>query len=862
MPLDAANLVKWFQERPFWIQEAARRLLTKGNLAEQDLKELTAVCQQQAAEPKTTQKSVALPESAFAQKAAGVTLRLNGISEVKGIEALNPRSPLTFNREPITIVYGGTGVGKSGYIRILNNICGSKNRRKLLGNVFLGNAVQSCKVSYALNGTVKEIVWQPSDGLQAELAALEIYDSECGQVYVNAENEVTFEPWLLGVFQRLVEACTAVDGILQIEIAALPSKTPAIPVEFAAYPAAIWYEQLNAQTSAVDVTQWCDWSPALKEELENLHARLLEKNPTEQAKQLRTRKIALEKFSAELAAIRDGLTDAVVTTLMNAKASATAKRKVATEDAKKVFDEAPLDGVGLESWKLLWEQARAYSEQVAYLEKEFPFTGDDARCVLCQQSLGADAKLRLISFEKFVKGELESQAKKAEDEVIALLQKLSKIPTVEDFTTRFATLGLDDEKLTQKLHQFRTGAQARHDALPAATSPELVPSAPNAESIDELTTMSAALEIKAKAFDEDAKKTDKTELKKKARELEARNWISEQKAAIENEIARLKKIAALEAARKLTNTTKLSTKKSDLAQALVSDAFIHRFEAELKALSASRIQVELVRTRTVKGHVYHQIRLKNAKITAATSDVLSDGERRVVSLAAFAADVEGNEAKTPIVYDDPITSLDQDFEESTVARLVTLAKQRQVIVFTHRLCMLTLLEEAAKAANIETRVVALSREPWGTGEPGETPFSTRKPERVINGLNDRLTRARKIFIDSGKTEYDLLAKGLCSDVRILVERMVEDTLLNEVVRRFRRAVHTQNKIGGLAKIKPEDCQMIDELMTKYSRYEHSQPDEAPIPLPEPDEIAADLTRLQVWLREFSERKIPQSLPAK
>jgi hypothetical protein len=403
MPLDTANLVKWFQERPFWIQEAARRLLTKENLVEQDLSELAAICRQQGAQPTTTPKPAALPQSAFAQKASGVALRLNGISEVKGIEALNPRSPLTFNHEPLTIVYGGTGVGKSGYIRILNNVCGSKNRRKLLGNVFKGNAAQSCKISYALNGTAKEIVWQPSDGLQAELAVLEIYDSECGQVYVNAENEVTFEPWLLGVFQRLVEACTAVDGILQTEIAALPSNKPVIPVEFAASPAAIWYAQLNAQTS---------------------------------------------------------------------------------------------------------------------------------------------------------------------------------------------------------------------------------------------------------------------------------------------------------------------------------------------------------------------------------------------------------------------------------------------------------------------------REPWGTGEPGETPFSTRKPERVINGLNDRLTRARKIFIDSGKEEYDLLVKGICSDVRILVERMVEDTLLNEVVRRFRRAVHTQNKIGWLAKIKPEDCQMIDELMTKYSRYEHSQPNEAPVPLPEPDDVATDLTRLQAWLKEFSERKIPQPLPTK
>ena len=328
--------------------------------------------------------------------------------------------------------------------------------------------------------------------------------------------------------------------------------------------------------------------------------------------------------------------------------------------------------------------------------------------------------------------------------------------------------------------------------------------------------------------------------------------------SVEDEIARLKKIAALEAARKLTNTTALSKKKAELAQALVSDAFIQRFNSELKAMSAARIQVELVQSRTDKGHVFHEIRLKNAKLVVPTSDVLSEGERRVVSLAAFVADVEGIDANTPIVFDDPITSLDQDFEESVVARLVALAKKRQVIAFTHRLSMLTHLEDAAKLAGIATRTVALNREPWGTGEPGETPFAARKPDKVINGLlNERLARARKVLTDNGKAEYDLHAKAICSDVRILVERLVEDTLLNEVVRRFRRAVHTQNRIGGLAKIKPEDCQMIDELMTKYSRYEHSQPNEATVPLPEPDDIAADLTRLQVWLKEFSERKIPQ-----
>ena len=56
-----------------------------------------------------------------------------------------------------------------------------------------------------------------------------------------------------------------------------------------------------------------------------------------------------------------------------------------------------------------------------------------------------------------------------------------------------------------------------------------------------------------------------------------------------------------------------------------------------------------------------------------------------MSIAAFLADVEAETASTPCVFDDPISSLDQDYEELTAARLVELCKVRQVIVFTHRL---------------------------------------------------------------------------------------------------------------------------------------------------------------------------------
>jgi ABC-type transport system involved in cytochrome bd biosynthesis fused ATPase/permease subunit len=82
-----------------------------------------------------------------------------------------------------------------------------------------------------------------------------------------------------------------------------------------------------------------------------------------------------------------------------------------------------------------------------------------------------------------------------------------------------------------------------------------------------------------------------------------------------------------------------------------------------------------------------------------TSDILSEGEFRIVSLAAFLADTEGRGAKTPFIFDDPISSLDQVYEEATAQRLVMLSKTRQVIVFTHRLSLLGLLDKVRRKGN-------------------------------------------------------------------------------------------------------------------------------------------------------------------
>jgi hypothetical protein len=153
-------------------------------------------------------------------------------------------------------------------------------------------------------------------------------------------------------------------------------------------------------------------------------------------------------------------------------------------------------------------------------------------------------------------------------------------------------------------------------------------------------------------------------------------------------------------------------------------------------------------------------------------------------------------------------------------------------------------------------VVSLQRESWGAGEPGEPPLPTQKPTKALNSLiGARFPRLKKVWQDEGNDAYQIQAKAICGDIRITLERLIEFELLADVVQRFRRPINTIGKIEKLARINSADCRLFDELMTKYSRYEHAQPDEAPVPLPEPDELETDLKNLKTWLDEFDSRVV-------
>ncbi|MGB4544733.1 MAG: AAA family ATPase, partial [Smithellaceae bacterium] len=497
-----------------------------------------------------------------------------------------------------------------------------------------------------------------------------------------------------------------------------------------------------------------------------------------------------------------------------------------------------------------------YSVSAAYQEAEYPNVAVDSRCVLCHQTLTQEAKERLVSFDNFVKGAIQKAASDAAKEYETASQTIEELPTLETLKTRIDAAGIPQDEVASQVTDFFVQLQARKDQLPGIDSEEDIP-APllSPKWIEEANALSKTLGELATKYDEDAKSDNREEIKKKLNSLQARKWLSEHRAAIDEEVIRLKLLNQIQEAKKSTNTKALSQKKGELAEALITDAFVQRFNAELKALGASQVKVELVKSKVAKGRVLHKLQLRGASQNGL-ADVLSEGESRIVSIAAFLADVTGRTYPAPFVFDDPISSLDQNYEEAVVQRLCAIASERQVLIFTHRLSLLALVQDYAKKVSIKPEIVCIRKEPWGTGEPGNTPLQAQKPLQALNTLiNSELPKAKKLFNESGFDAYRSEAKAICSEFRILLERMVEYELMSDVIQRYRRAINTVGKISNLAKISEADCKYFDDLMTKYSRYEHSQPAEAPVTLPEPDELETDFIGLKQWQTEFKGRPI-------
>jgi energy-coupling factor transporter ATP-binding protein EcfA2 len=850
----------WLNSQHQWLQEAAYRILSKGKIDDVDIPDLVALIKApQLKEGTVNPKDRVYPD--FGSGSASSTLlRLLSIGEVVGIETLEPKHPLTFGKGNLTVVYGNNGSGKSGYIRILKKACGKAGAAGLKPNVYKASPdKQHCTISFSIDGAEKTTPWVANSAPIPALSAVDIFDTSSGRVYIEGESEVAYKPAELALFSDIVGMCNKVDAALAGELANLITSLPEMPSKYHTTKASKQYAALSSTITHEKLSVLYPWKPEDEKTLK-LHAEKLKiANPIAEANKRRSVKVQIDGLNSKLQGALSSITCTTCQQLRDLVRAARAARQAATEGAKVVAPSSKLEGVASATWRTLWEAAREYSTSAAYPGQPHPYVEDGALCVLCHQELNTDAKRRLIDFENFISGRLESAATTAEDLATKMLDSLPKKPDEDIIRTQCQAAELPVDSIARLISIWAEIANAA-DSLRADPFNENIKyfNASECPLVAELSGLSKAAETDALSFDGHDTGFDRKQVEDEVLELEAKQWTSQQVNAITAEIKRLKKRDALKEWRRATETTGISKRASKLSETLITENYVARFNNELEKLGAKHISVELIKTGATHGQVKHRIQLRGSRLGASPGEILSEGESRIVSLAAFLADVTGKPTNAPFLFDDPISSLDHEYEWAVATRLTALASARQVIVFTHRLSLYGGLEDAARKAGETWKKEHLKQqciEAFGGshGHPVEDTIWTGSTKKANNILIAKLGQAKGFWDAGDSSNYRTIAQSICSDFRKLLERTIEEDLLSKVVLRHRRSVTTENRIKLLAKISLDDCAYFDDLMTKYSCYEHSQSKETPISLPDEPSLRGDVEGLNEWRSTFTSR---------
>lgn len=852
----------WINERPKWLQSAACLLIDSKRMPSDDeITELANLCIKEASGVKEGYSKIA--SGALAQAAQRPELRINNILGVSGVNALKNGAYLSFGNTNLAVVYGANGSGKTGFSRLLKQACGSRAKDELLGNVFSNeSSPATADIELSVNGKTHTVTWTLNEGALPPLRHIHVFDTNAALMYMG-ENEATYEPSRMRFNSSLIAICDRVSVYLNQEKKTLTSKFPGIPLALITTSPIQWLNMLHANTKLDVIEQKCQFSKGLDDERIATETALAQKDVQGRLKVIAQDRLAFQRVKKGIENLKFALNDEAIKAVITARSDAYKKRKIANEEAKKVFANVALDGVGQSAWMALWKHAKEFSEKHAYPNIDFPSTGDDSRCVLCQQALTFDGKKRMDHFQKYVQGGLESDAKTAESLRDDLTKRMLSLPVEHDWLVHMNQLKVPEDIAKQYL----TSLTLRREAVDIADSILKIPLF-DWDPLDKACrNISSALDLEEKTLNKLQQDGQRQKLGIRLKELQAAQWLNQNKSALLEERLRLKSISTFDSAIRLTSTNALTKKSNELAKDELDAGYQKRFAEELRKLGGTRLPVKPESKKQGKGKITFGLTLQGNSSAVPAEKILSEGETRIVALAAFLADITGSGQKSPFIFDDPISSLDQGFEEKVVDRLVDLAVDRQVIIFTHRLSLLSLVEStttklkdhAGKSglkAPVSVTVQTLRKLGKSAGIVAKLSLRDSKPVKALARIkNEFLPQLRKHSDNSDVDTFEREAWQVFSEFRILVEKCIESVLLNEVLIRFRRDIQTKGRLSKLTKIVQSDCDFIDDLMTRYSVFEHSQSDELPAASPDLEQIEQDVDALSLWISNFDKRII-------
>lgn len=853
------EILNWSAAAPAWQQDAARRLFQNRILSVKDDADLYAIAKAardipdpQGRTASTLTAAMIAPTSAMAPP-----VQMLEISQLRHVNALSDQTTLKLAPLGLTAIYGDNGSGKSGYARVLKKACRARDSsEEVLTNANLppGQAgIPAATFTLSVGDANTVVQWTDGTVPPLELGSFAVFDTRCARHYIDEQGAASNAPYGMDILRGTSDACARLKVLLETEKStSVPNLSSFQHLASRPGPVGALLSKLSAATTEASVLKLATLSVAEEEERELLRKTVNEPNPKDKAQQLRLRSGRLSGLATRLAAVCAAIGDVASTELRHLVDQSNVAKQAAELAAKGfVWGPEMLPGTGGEIWLDLFEAARKFAVE-AYPSKTFPQIGPDAPCPLCQQPIGSAAN-KLVLFDAFIQGEAEKLARGRKE--IATTAYKTLIGVSLDFgldATAQAELGSLDGALAARLDAMGPALLQRRDMIKAVCGDG------NWAAVVALPPdCTAALQALVKAADDEAGALDKLVDEKsaaatKARfsELEDRTGLAQVQQSVREAIAKMTLASRLKSCELDLRTNAITAKVTELNEKVITEALEKALNVEFKALGVDTLKVVLQQS-GVKGKTLYRLALQKPG-QSKPGLILSEGEQRAIAIASFLADLNLSNNTAGIIFDDPVSSLDHIRRWYVVSRLVAEAKKRQVVILTHDLYFLYLLQQECEKYSVPCKVQSLHRvaDSYGVAQDG-IPFGgagTKERVKLLRVAKDEAMRLKKAGDYVGA---ERLVLNIYVDLRKAWERGVEEVLFHNVVVRFTEGVSTMRL--SAVEVTDDDVKVVDDAMTRCSKFAHDGAASANVPAPSPEDLQADIEVLEDWRKETEER---------
>jgi ABC-type proline/glycine betaine transport system ATPase subunit len=299
-----------------------------------------------------------------------------------------------------------------------------------------------------------------------------------------------------------------------------------------------------------------------------------------------------------------------------------------------------------------------------------------------------------------------------------------------------------------------------------------------------------------------------------------------------------------------TNTRAITDKVGELTKKYVTEEARDRFTRETDRLGLERVTFKATRPRQGVG-LLHKADFLNARAGTRLGDVLSEGEQTALGFAGFLTEVHFDTSKSALVFDDPVSSLDHMRREAVAKRIIDLAGERQVIVFTHDIAFTMVLRKIAEASDVPfaTRGIERKRKIGPGFTTLKHPWTAQDAAQRVDTLRQEVAQLRRDEEGMSEQEYERAVEEIAGHMSQTWERIISQVLAEPLVD-YKSLEVRVGKLRVVGRVTPADVKTYDDSYSRISAWalRHDPHPELNYTPPSTETLATEIDVLDMWLK--------------